>query len=235
MPHLRSFLPVILCSVALAACGQDDEPAGGGSSATATATPTAAATATAGAADGKCTKVPEPEPKAVDELAKPTLKLDPAKTYVAAVTTSCGRFEVTLDAKRAPETGGAFATLARKGFFDGLVFHRIVAGFVIQGGDPDGTGQGGPGFSVVEAPPEDLTYDKGVVAMAKTGAEAPGTSGSQFFVVTGDADDLAPEFALLGKVTTGLEVAEAIGAVQTGPDERPLDPVVIEKIEIRES
>src|SRR4030095_8655173 len=107
-----------------------------------------------------------------------------AKTYLASVATNCGDFVITLDAKRAPKTGGAFKYLADKGFFDNTTFHRIVSGFVIQGGDPKGDGTGGPGFSVVEPPPQDLVYTKGVVAMAKTGAEPLGTSGSQFFVVT---------------------------------------------------
>ena len=127
------------------------------------------------------------------------------------MTTNCGEFEITLDAERAPKTGGSFKYLADKGFFDGLGFHRIVPGFVIQGGDPQGNGSGGPGYSIVEAPPEDLTYDKGVVAMAKTAIEDPGTSGSQFFVVTADGTPLPPEYALLGKVTKGQEVVDLIG------------------------
>jgi cyclophilin family peptidyl-prolyl cis-trans isomerase len=224
----------VLCSLLLAACGDD----GGGSAdeAEATPTPTPAATEEAAAGAGECEQAEDPGAKEVGEIKKPTLELDAAKTYVAEVTTNCGSFEITLDAERAPKTGGAFVTLARDGYFDDLTFHRIVPGFVIQGGDPEGTGTGGPGFKVVEAPPESLAYTKGVVAMAKAGNEAAGTSGSQFFVVTGEDVDLPPEYALLGKVTKGLEVAEAIGAVPTTPpDDRPVDPVVIEKVEIRGS
>ncbi len=235
MRRLLSLLTIVLCSLFLAACGEDDEPSSGGSDAKETATSTPAPEATEEAAAGECKKVSEPKPKDVGKIAKPKLSLDKSKTYVAAVTTNCGAFEITLDAKRAPKTGGSFVTLARDGYFDGLIFHRIVPGFVIQGGDPQGTGEGGPGFSVVEAPPQDLVYEKGLVAMAKTGAEAAGTSGSQFFVVTGDAVQLPPDYALLGKVTKGLEVAEAIGAVPVGPEDRPTEPVVMDKIEIRES
>ncbi len=96
------------------------------------------------------------------------------RTYVATVKTNCGTFEITLDAKRAPKTGGSFKFLADQGFYDGLLIHRIVPGFVFQGGDPEGTGAGGPGYTVVEAPPKDLKYDKYVVAMAKTAQDPQG-------------------------------------------------------------
>ncbi len=99
--------------------------------------------------------------------------------------TSCGSFTIRLDQKTAPNTAASFASLTEKGFYDGTVFHRIVPGFVIQGGDPTGTGTGGPGYSVVDKPPENAKYTRGVVAMAKTGDEPPGTAGSQFYVVTG--------------------------------------------------
>ena len=218
-------MPVALllaCALFLTACGGDDKEKA------ATPEPTEAA-----AAPG-CEKVPAAKPKDV-EVAKPTAELDKNKTYVARVLTNCGEFEITLDAKRAPKTGGSFKTLVDKRFYDGLSFHRIVAGFVIQGGDPKGDGQGGPGYSVTEAPPEDLTYDKGVVAMAKTAAEPAGTSGSQFFVVTGEDAGLPPDYALLGKVTKGQEVVDKIGVVDVGPDEQPVDPVVIRQIRITES
>ena len=193
------------------------------------ATETPAATAQAG-----CEKVPAAKPKDV-KVPKPTAELEKGKTYVARVLTNCGEFEITLDPKRAPRTGGSFKTLVDKHFYDGLSFHRIVAGFVIQGGDPDGDGNGGPGYSVTEAPPDDLAYSKGVVAMAKTATEAAGTSGSQFFVVTGEDAGLPPDYALLGKVTKGQEVVDKIGVVEVGPDEKPVDPVVIREIRITES
>ena len=151
------------------------------------------------------------------------------------MSTNCGDFEITLDSKRAPKTGGSFKALADEGFFDGTTFHRIVSGFVIQGGDPKGDGTGGPGYSVVEAPPQDLVYEKGIVAMAKTGAEAAGTSGSQFFVVTAEDAGLPPDYALLGKVTAGQDVVDKIGVAETDPaSEKPLDPVVISSVKVTE-
>jgi cyclophilin family peptidyl-prolyl cis-trans isomerase len=148
------------------------------------------------------------------------------------VVTSCGTFKIELDSKQAPRTGGSFVALAREGFYDGLTFHRIVRGFVIQGGDPRGDGSGGPGYSVTERPPDDVAYSEGVVAMAKTEADPPGRSGSQFFVVTSPSAPLEPVYALLGEVTDGLDVVHAIEQVPAGPDEKPVDPVAIEKVTI---
>lgn len=231
MTRPLALLLACLALLASAGCGGDDESE---SQAGATATATPAPEDTGGEQGTGCQSVAQPKPKQV-KVKKPTTRLDPAKTYVATVKTNCGSFEITLDAKRAPKTGGAFKALADKGFFDKTTFHRIVPGFVIQGGDPAGDGTGGPGFSVTEAPPQDLTYTKGVVAMAKTATEAPGTSGSQFFVVTGDDAQLPPEYALLGKVTKGQEVVDKIGVLAVGPDEAPTQPVVIRQIRITES
>ena len=162
-------------------------------------------------------------------------KLDSGKTYVAKVATSKGDFEITLDSKQAPVTGGSFKSLADKGFYDKLTFHRIVPGFVIQGGDPKGDGTGGPGYSVVEAPPAGGKYTKGVVALAKTQSEAPGTSGSQFFVVTARDAQLPPDYALLGKVTSGGTVVDKISRVKTDPNtEAPLKKVTINSIKVSE-
>ena len=191
--------------------------------------PTPAAAGTAG-----CRKVAEPKAKPDGSRERPTLRLSASKAYSATVRTSCGAFTVALDVERAPRTSASFVALARGGFFDDTIFHRIVPGFVIQGGDPTATGMGGPGYSVEEAPPQDLAYTRGVVAMAKTGAEAPGTSGSQFYVVTGEDAELPPEYALLGEVTDGLDVVETIGAVPTAGEDRPVDPVVIESVEVTE-
>jgi peptidyl-prolyl cis-trans isomerase B (cyclophilin B) len=212
------------CVLGLAACG-DDSGSGSEASATSTAPPSPAEAA-------GCEKVEAPKPKADAKLPKPKGKLAAGKTYVAQVVTSCGEFDITLDAKRAPRTGGSFKYLADKGFYDGLTFHRIVAGFVIQGGDPQGTGMGGPGYSVVEAPPKSLAYTKGVVAMAKTQNEKPGTSGSQFFVVTAEDAQLPADYALLGKVTKGLDVVDKISAVPTTADDQPAEPVVIRSVKV---
>jgi cyclophilin family peptidyl-prolyl cis-trans isomerase len=222
MPRLPVLLACLLCALFLASCGEDDEPA-------AEATPAPAEEA----APAGCEAAEAPEAKGEGDLPKPKEKLDPAKTYVATVATNCGDFEITLDPGRSPKTGGSFKTLADDGFFDGTTFHRIVAGFVIQGGDPKGDGTGGPGFSVVEAPPSDLVYEKGVVAMAKTGAEAPGTSGSQFFVVTAEDAQLPPDYALLGTVTSGQDVVDKIGVAETDPaTEQPIEPVVISSVKV---
>ena len=217
------FLLILIASIAVAGCGEDEKE------------PAAESTATEEAAG--CQTVDPPKPKGEQKLDKPTLKLDPAKTYTAKVVTSCGDFTIELDAERAPKTGGSFASLAKAGFFDGTTFHRVAKGFVVQGGDPSGDGTGGPGYSVVEAPPEDLQYTRGVVAMAKTGNEAPGTSGSQFFVVTGEDTGLPPDYALLGTVTEGMEAVDAISVVETVPPEdgNPTQPIVIESITIEES
>jgi peptidyl-prolyl cis-trans isomerase B (cyclophilin B) len=186
------------------------------------------------ASSGKkeCEKVAQPPPKQVTSQRPPTLELSRKRTYVAVVETTCGTFELKLDPKQAPRTGGSFVTLARKGFYDDLTFHRIVQGFVIQGGDPRGTGTGGPGYKVRERPPEDVVYSEGVAAMAKTGTEPRGTSGSQFFVVTAADANLPPDYALLGEVSKGLDVVHRIEEVPTGPGDRPLEPVVIKRIKI---
>jgi cyclophilin family peptidyl-prolyl cis-trans isomerase len=163
---------------------------------------------------------------------EPEQVLEAGQPATAVVKTDKGTFEIALDTARAPETANSFAYLAEEGFYDGLTFHRIVPGFVIQGGDPKGDGTGGPGYKVVEAPPSDLEYTKGVVAMAKSGTEAAGTSGSQFFVVTGADAGLPPEYALVGEVSEGLDVVEAIGELG-GADEKPTEEVVIESVEIK--
>jgi peptidyl-prolyl cis-trans isomerase B (cyclophilin B) len=177
-----------------------------------------------------CEQVHAPPAKHVSFKApKPTLKKGEPAT--AVVATSCGSFDIALATAQAPKTANSFAFLADQGFYDDLTFHRIAAGFVIQGGDPLGTGLGGPGYSVDEKPPENLAYTRGVVAMAKSGAEPPGRSGSQFFVVTGADAGLGPEYALVGRVSKGMGVVERIGKLGT-PQEKPKQTVLIEKITI---
>jgi cyclophilin family peptidyl-prolyl cis-trans isomerase len=148
--------------------------------------------------------------------------------------TSCGTLEITLDVEENPKTASSFAHLVREGFYDNLSFHRVVPGFVVQGGDPEGTGQGGPGYSVVEAPPRSEKYRVGTVAMAKTEIEDPGTSGSQFFIVTGTQIPLEPLYAVVGRVTKGDDVVELLANAPNNPaDNRPDDPLVIEKVTLR--
>jgi peptidyl-prolyl cis-trans isomerase B (cyclophilin B) len=182
-------------------------------------------------ADG-CKEVEAPAPKTVSFKApKQVLKSGEAAT--AVVKTSCGSFEISLDTTRAPKTANSFAFLAEEGFYDDLTFHRIVPGFVIQGGDPEGTGTGGPGYSVDEKPPPNLAYTKGLVAMAKSPAEPPGRSGSQFYVVTAPDAGLPPEYALVGKVSEGYDTVARIEKVPTNGEE-PKQPVLIEEVTIEQ-
>lgn len=175
-----------------------------------------------------CTTVSPPAAHARTEP-KPTTRLDPAKTYDVTFRTNCGSFTIALAVATSPATTASFASLVQKGFFDGTVFHRIVPGFVIQGGDPTATGDGGPGYSTIDKPPARTRYTHGVVAMAKTQAEAAGTSGSQFFVVTEADAGLPPDYAVLGKVVRGLDVVDRIGRLGDPATEQPTQTVEIEQ------
>jgi peptidyl-prolyl cis-trans isomerase B (cyclophilin B) len=190
--------------------------------------------AEAKAAAKLCKKVPQPEPRE-ETLPKPKQKVKPGEKLTAVVKTNCGTFDIALATKEAPITTNSFAYLAEKGFYDELTFHRIVPGFVIQGGAPSGSSApgpgGGPGYKVVEEPPKNFEYTEGVVAMAKSGIEPPGTSESQFYVVTGENAGLPPEYAVVGKVSKGLNVVQTIGKLGT-PTEEPTQPIVIEKMTI---
>ncbi len=142
-----------------------------------------------------------------------------------------------LDPKQSPHATAAFVELVKRGYFDNTTFHRIVPGFVIQGGDPTASGNGGPGFSTVDKPPADASYTHGVVAMAKTALEAPGTAGSQFFVVTAEDSGLTPDYAIIGKITKGLPVVDRIGKLgdANDPNGTPTEVVEIEKATVTES
>jgi peptidyl-prolyl cis-trans isomerase B (cyclophilin B) len=181
---------------------------------------------------GGCEEVEAPKPKDVS-FGAPEQTVKKGEQLTAVVETSCGSFEIELDTQRAPKTVNSFVFLSEKGFYDGLTFHRVAPGFVIQGGDPLGDGTGGPGYSVDEKPPANLAYTKGVVAMAKSAAEPPGRSGSQFFIVLNADAGLPPEYALVGKVSEGMDVVEGIGTLGT-PAEQPKQTVLIEQIEIDE-
>jgi peptidyl-prolyl cis-trans isomerase B (cyclophilin B) len=178
-----------------------------------------------------CKEVEAPQPKTVS-FKKPKQVLKPGEEATAVVKTSCGTFAIALDTKRAPKTANSFAFLAEEGFYDDLTFHRVVPGFVIQGGDPAGTGTGGPGYTVTEKPPANLAYTKGIVAMAKSTADPPGRSGSQFFVVTAPDAGLPPEYALVGKVSKGFDAVTRIEKLGGGPEERPKQTVLIEEVMI---
>ncbi len=182
---------------------------------------------------GSCSQVAPPKPKSSGGQTQPTSELEAGKTHELVVETNCGSFTITLDPKAAPKTTASVASLADAGFYDDTTFHRIVPGFVIQGGDPTATGSGGPGYSTVDKPRPTTTYTKGVVAMAKTQDEAPGTSGSQFFVVTGADIGLPPQYAVIGKVTEGLPVVTKIGELGDPATEQPTQAVVITKMSHR--
>jgi len=187
-------------------------------------------TTTAAASDDGCKQVAKPKPKRVT-LSAPKQTVKKGEKLTAVVATSCGTFEIALDTARAPKTANSFAYLSEEGFYDDLTFHRVAPGFVIQGGDPLGTGIGGPGYSVDEKPPANLSYTKGTVAMAKSSADPPGRSGSQFYVVTAADAGLPPEYALVGKVDKGYDIVERIDKLGT-PAEKPKQTVLIESIAI---
>jgi peptidyl-prolyl cis-trans isomerase B (cyclophilin B) len=221
--------------LALSACGGDDDDEGGGGASTAERTEQQAAEPPA-EETGACEDVEQPQPREGGGQKKPKA-LDPGTTYSVELETSCGAFTIRLDQKTSPQAAASFAALARNGFYDDTIFHRIVPGFVIQGGDPTVTGGGGPGYSTRDKVPKDAAYAPGVVAMAKAGNEPAGTGGSQFFVVTGEGTGLTPDYALLGEVTEGMDVVTAIGELgdpASGGAGTPLQSVVIEKATVRE-
>src|SRR5205823_578146 len=198
----------------------------------------AAAPAPATTASG-CRRVARPRPRPDGSLDRPPLRIDAAKTWVAHLDTNCGAIDIRLDAREQPKTAASFVSLVHRGFYDGLTIHRIArqpngSDFVVQGGDPTGKGQGGPGYSVTERPPSAAHYTHGVVAMAKTEIEPPGTSGSQFFIVTAEDAGLPPDYAILGRVVGGDGAVRKIAATPADPrTQRPRTPVVIAKISVR--
>lgn len=161
--------------------------------------------------------------------APPELTIDLARTYTATLSTNLGDITLRLAAEQAPIAVNNFVFLARDGFYDGVIFHRVVPGFVVQGGDPTGTGRGGPGYRFrdeLEGPGE---YRRGTVAMANAG---PNTNGSQFFICLADVG-LPHAYTIFGEVTDGMEVVDAIAALPRS-GERPLDDAVIESVTITE-
>jgi peptidyl-prolyl cis-trans isomerase B (cyclophilin B) len=219
---------VVCTAFVIAACGDDDEQP---------PEKTQAATPPAAEQKGGCQDVEQPPPRDDGGQKKPQKPLAAGKTYEVVLTTSCGDFTIRLDQKTTPNAAASFVALARSGFFDDTIFHRIVPGFVIQGGDPTASGSGGPGYSTRDKVPAGAAYEPGVVAMAKAGNEPPGTAGSQFFVVTAPGTGLTPDYALLGRVTKGMEVVKEIGELGdrgSGGTGTPLQSVVIEGTKVVE-
>ena len=163
---------------------------------------------------------------------EPPMCIDPAKRYTAEMVTSKGTLRIALDPVAAPRTVNSFVVLARYHYFEGIVFHRIIPGFVLQGGDPTGTGTGGPGYKFADELPAPGRYELGSLAMANAG---PNTNGSQFFVISGpDGMRLPPNYSLFGKVVAGLDVVAAIDAVGTSGG-KPTETVTIESVTITEA
>ncbi|MEW6581321.1 MAG: peptidylprolyl isomerase [Actinomycetota bacterium] len=208
---VRSAVALAAAVAALAAAGCGDD----------ISTPQAATTATATSATPGCTdRVPEPVGERPTFDQPPPREIDVRKSYRATLVTSCGRIVIALDAKAAPNTVNNFVALARRHFYDGLTFHRVVTGFVIQGGDPNGDGTGGPGYEFPDELPPD-GYRLGSVAMANSG---PDTNGSQFFIVTGEqGTQLPPAYSRFGRVVAGMDVARTIEGF-ADPNAPPGDP-----------
>jgi cyclophilin family peptidyl-prolyl cis-trans isomerase len=163
----------------------------------------------------------------------PPMGIDPSKRYTATLHTSLGEIVIALDALKAPKTVNNFVFLALNHFYDGVIFHRIINGFMCQGGDPTGTGRGGPGYQFEDELPKPREYQIGSVAMANAG---PNTNGSQFFMVSGPAGvGLPPLYSLFGQIVKGLDVLDTMQQVPTGPNDRPLEDVVIHSVTITES
>ena len=160
----------------------------------------------------------------------PPMTIDPQKRYTARIATTAGTMTAELFPGDAPQTVNNFVFLARDGFYEGVIFHRVIKGFMIQGGDPTGTGTGGPGYKFRDEPVR-RRYSRGTLAMANAG---PNTNGSQFFVMHADYA-LPPNYTIFGKLVEGEDVVDAIATARTGPQDRPVDPVRIEAVTIDES
>ncbi|MDO9443723.1 MAG: peptidylprolyl isomerase [Dehalococcoidia bacterium] len=194
------------------------------------ATPTPAATATE-TAEATATAEATPTEDAITRnyAAPPEMTIDPTKTYEAVFTTSKGSFTVTLDAENAPSYTNNFVFLAENEFFDGLTFHRVLEGFVAQGGDPEGTGFGGPGY-VLPQETNSLPFEEGIISMA---ASAAGVSGSQFFITLAPQPGLEGDFTAFGRVTSGMNVVKALTLRDPSQPNQPA-PDVIQSVTITE-
>jgi peptidylprolyl isomerase len=171
-------------------------------------------------------------PKTQQFDSQPSMCIDPTKRYTAQMSTSLGDMTIALDAAGAPLTVNNFVFLARYHYYEGVTFHRIIRGFMCQGGDPKGTGTGGPGYRFADELPKRGRYQIGSVAMANAG---PNTNGSQFFLISGpNGVQLPPSYSLFGQIVSGLDVLEAMQNVPTGPNDRPRTPVVINSVTITE-
>ena len=168
--------------------------------------------------------------KTQDFSEAPEMGIDPSKRYTATLSTSLGDIVIALDALKAPKTVNNFVFLALHHYYDGVIFHRIINGFMCQGGDPTGTGRGGPGYRFDDELPKPREYQVGSVAMANAG---PNTNGSQFFIVSGPSGvGLPPQYSLFGQVVKGLDIVDQMQRVPTGGGDRPKTDVVINSVTI---
>ncbi|HEX8771436.1 MAG TPA: peptidylprolyl isomerase [Acidimicrobiales bacterium] len=180
----------------------------------------------------QCPQADGSSPKTQRFSGPPPMCIDPAKTYTATMVTSKGTMTIALDPIGAPKTVNNFVVLARYHYYDGVGFHRVIPGFMLQGGDPDGTGRGGPGYRFDDELPKPGRYEVGSLAMANAG---PNTNGSQFFIVSGSSGvGLPPQYSLFGKVVAGLDVVAAIDAVGSAGG-APKEKVTIESVTISEA
>lgn len=163
--------------------------------------------------------------------APPEMTIDLAKSYAATLHTNHGDIAIEFDAPKSPLTVNNFVFLAREGFYDGVIFHRVISGFMIQGGDPTGTGTGGPGYRFRDELEGAGEYSRGTVAMANAG---PNTNGSQFFIMHRDYG-LPHSYSIFGKVTAGLDAVDSIAATPTGAQDRPHEDCVINSVTITEA
>ena len=165
--------------------------------------------------------------------APPELTIDTDADYQAVIKTSKGDITVKLFASESPKTVNNFVVLAREGFYDGVIFHRVIKGFMLQGGDPTGTGRGGPGYKFDDElqASRDRGYKLGTLAMANAG---PNTNGSQFFIMHADYG-LPPQYSVFGKTVDGLDIVDEIGNTATGAADKPVEDVVIQTIEITQA
>ena len=162
---------------------------------------------------------------------QPEMSIDLAKTYAATLHTNHGDISIEFDAVRSPMSVNNFVFLAREGFYDGVIFHRVIKGFMIQGGDPTGTGSGGPGYRFRDELEGPGKYSRGTVAMANAG---PNTNGSQFFIMHTDYG-LPHNYSIFGQVTAGLDVVDAIADSPTGAQDRPHEDCVINSVTVTEA
>lgn len=213
---MRSALVAIAVVLLAAGCGGSNRSSNavGGSTGSTTTT---------------CETVDAPLAREPAILHPPAHALDPRKTYTLTFDTSCGTFSVRLDPKLAPHTAASLVSLTRKKYFDDTIVLRIVPGLLIQAGDPTQTGAGQPGYGTVDVPPKGTRYTRGTVAMAKSQLDKPGTAGSQFFVVTAKRVELPPIYAVVGRISSGLDVVERIGKLGN-KKQLPRRPILIKTV-----